>query len=102
MNDQDIFDINLNFLMKTREFCLAGEEHKAQFLLGVPQEVSSVLQRLSFTQIRELAATNMLCYTWRISPHVIKDVLSLGAEESLPEDIRWQIIASATRHATKP
>jgi len=33
---------------------------------------------------------------------VIKDVLSSGAEESLPEDIRWQIIASATRHAAKP
>ena len=49
MNDQDIFDMNLNFLMKTREFGLAGEEHKAQFLLGVPQEVSSVLKRLSFT-----------------------------------------------------
>jgi hypothetical protein len=98
--DADIYELNLIYLQKVREWMLSGQEHKTQYLLGVPMEVAALLKRMPIAQLRELAASNILCFSWRISPQLLKDLLQEESQHTLTETLRWQLLASTA--ATHP
>ena len=93
--DRDLFDLNLMFLQKAREWLVSGQDYKAQVLLGLSPEAAALLKRLPLAKIRELAAANVLCFTLRFPPQLWKDLAQEPEETSYPETLHWQMLAGA-------
>lgn len=93
--DRDLYDLNLLFLQKAREWLASGQDHKAQMLLGLSPEAAALLKRLPLTKIRELAAANVLCFTLRFPSQLWKDLAHDAGELAWPETLRWQMVANA-------
>ena len=91
----DLYDLNLLFLQKAREWLVSGQEHKARLLLGVTPDAAALLKQLPVTDIRDLAASNVLCFTLRFPPQLWRDLASEDSEALWPEILRWHSLASA-------
>ena len=96
MMDADVYLLNQLYLQKVREWLLSGEEHKAQYLLGVPMEILPLLKRMSLAQLHELAHSHLLCLGCRLTPQVLKDYLQHQPESGSTELLHWQWLTTAT------
>jgi hypothetical protein len=92
--DPDLYDLNLFFLQKAREWLMSGQDHKAQVLLGISPEAASLLKRVPLSRLRDLASSNVLCFTLRVPPQLWRDLAQEDAERPLPESLRWQVLAA--------
>lgn len=95
--DSDLYELNLIFLQKAREWLASGQDHKAQVLLGLNAEAAAWLRRLPIGRLQALAASNLLSYTLRVPPQVLKE---LAEAEAMSDPVRWQFLASAIRDSS--
>ena len=93
--DVDLYDLNLLFLQKARDWLASGQEHKARLLLGLTPDAAALLKRLPMTGIRDLAASNVLCLTLRFPPQLWRDLARESPDQPWPEQLRWHLLASA-------
>jgi len=96
--DKDISELNRLFMLKIREYAHLGEEHKARYLLGVTSDVINLVKNLSITQIQTLADSNVTCFSWRVSPSLLKELQVEGYSEREEQTYRTHILASLTQH----
>jgi hypothetical protein len=96
MMDADLYLLNQLYLQKVREWLHSGQEHKAQYLLGVPTETLALLKNLSLAQIHELAHSHLLCFGCRLTPQVLRDYLQHPPEAGSNEILQWQWLTTAT------
>ena len=94
--DRDIAELNRLFMLKIREYANHGEEHKARYLLGVTSDVINLVKNLSITQIQALADSNVTCFSWRVSPSLMKEIQIEGYSERDEQSFRTHILASLT------
>ena len=100
--DADIYDLNLLFLQKAREWLVSGQEHKARLLLGVTPDAAAALRRLPLSALRDLAASNVLCYTLRLPPQLWRELARQESAQRCADHLRWHVLAAATRSTDDP
>jgi glutamine synthetase adenylyltransferase len=89
--DSDLYELNLIFLQKAREWLASGQDHKAQVLLGLNAEAAAWLKQLPIGRLQSLAASNLLSYTLRVPPQVLQE---LAEAEAMSDPVRWHLLAS--------
>jgi hypothetical protein len=83
-------------MLKIREYANLGEEHKARYLLGVTSDVIHLVKNLSITQIQAFADSNATCFSWRVSPSLMKELPLEGYSEREEQSYRTHLLASLT------
>ena len=61
LND-DLYDLNLAYLMAARDICAAEDPIAARVRLGLRSEVSKRLARLSVAELKAIARAGVLCF----------------------------------------
>jgi len=67
--NENLYNLNLDYLLVAKELIAAGEDHKAVFYLGLPPDAISILRQMSIKRIRELARSDCLRFVPRINPN---------------------------------
>ena len=97
--DADIIMLNRLYLQKARERLIPREDHKVQYLLGMPPEAMGPIRAMSLSQLKALTESGILCFSFRVPHQTLRDLL-LSEEVLDPEDpVRLQLLAAA---ATTP
>ena len=71
----EIRDANMTFLILAQRL-IRHDREKAMFRLGVSEEVSDILARLSAGQMLKIAATNMLMCQFRFDDEIVWNLLT--------------------------
>ena len=96
--DQDIRELNRTYLLKAREYAIAGDSDKARFVLGIPAEASRILEKMTIGQITRLAESDLVCFDLRIQPNTLRIFGDMSEESPMDELRKCQLLASiATR-----
>jgi hypothetical protein len=92
--DTDLYNLNLIFLQKAREWLAAGEDHRVVAQLGLDRTTAALLKRLPLAELQALAASDKLYFTLRIPPQAWID-LARSPSVPWPEAVQLQLLASA-------
>ncbi|WP_445368190.1 flagellar transcriptional regulator FlhD [Methylomonas sp. BW4-1] len=65
--NENLYNLNLDYLLVAKELIAAGEDHKAVFYLGLPPDAITILRQMSIKRIRELARSDCLRFVPRIN-----------------------------------
>ena len=96
MNDpSDITHLNRLYLLKARELALQGEEGRATYLLGIPNEALHVLIRMPLSAIEALAESGLLVFGFRAAMPGLRAFAAETADGSNPSVLsKLQYLAS--------
>jgi hypothetical protein len=96
MNDpSDITHLNRLYLLKARELALQGEEGRATYLLGIPNEALHVLIRMPLSAIEALAESGLLVFGFRAAMPCLRAFAAETADGSNPSVLsKLQYLAS--------
>jgi flagellar transcriptional activator FlhD len=94
--DRDLYELNLTYLLKARELLLSGQEHKAYVTMGLSRDAAAQLKRLPISRLKELAASNVLCFSMRVPPQYWKDLAEWHEEAPLSESLRVQLLMNGS------
>lgn len=91
---EDIRDINLNYLMLAQQM-IKEDKPAAIFRLGIGQDLADVLAGLSPSQIIKMAASNMLLCRFRFDENLLLGMLAGYNKDRLASQAHAAILMSA-------
>jgi Flagellar transcriptional activator (FlhD) len=94
--DQDIRELNLTYLLKAREYAIAGDEQKARFIMGISGDALKTLKRMSIRQISQLADCDLMCFHLRYPTNALKAFERQGEENQMSDLSRYHLLSSLT------
>lgn len=80
--DENLYNLNLDYLIAAKELILSGNEQKAMFCLGLTPEAISLLRKMSIKQFKQLARSDYLKFTPRFNPNHWEEFLQTGNSDS--------------------
>ncbi|MCK9608922.1 MAG: flagellar transcriptional regulator FlhD [Methylomonas sp.] len=66
--DDNLYNLNLDYLLVAKEMIATGDAHKAQFYLGLPAEAIEILRNMTTKQMKALAGSDYLKFCPRFNP----------------------------------
>jgi len=66
--DNDLYNLNLDYLLVAKGMIAAGDAYKAQFYLGLPTDAIEILRNMPIKQMKALAGSDYLKFSPRINP----------------------------------
>jgi flagellar transcriptional activator FlhD len=54
--NENLYNLNLDYLLVAKELIAAGEDHKAVFYLGLPPDAITILRQMSIKRIQGAGA----------------------------------------------
>jgi hypothetical protein len=97
--DQDIVDLNLAWLVKSRELA-RGDTDKASLLFGLDKGLAEILTKASMEDLRQLAASPLLVFRPRFNLAFWRESVTNGKRVSLP--LRIQALMMAADEEIEP
>lgn len=97
--DQDIFDLNLSWLLKARELARLSQE-TTTVVLGIDPAVAVHIARLSLQELNAIAHTEVLLFHPRFHPRFWEEVRSKRSRSSFA--VQFQALLMATEEAIEP
>jgi hypothetical protein len=67
--DENLYRLNLDYLVVAQTLILAESEQKAMFCLGLTTEAVSLLRKMSLEQLKSLARSDCLTFVPRFNAH---------------------------------
>ncbi|MBS4052567.1 MAG: flagellar transcriptional regulator FlhD [Methylomonas sp.] len=86
--DENLYDLNLKYLIVAQALILSGSEQKAMFCLGLSPEAVSLLRTMPVTQLKMLARSEYLTFIPRFNPHKWGEFLQSERSELATSDKR--------------
>lgn len=71
----EIKDLNLSYLLLAKQM-LREDKVAGMYRLGINEDIASILEKLSSSQLIKMAASNMLLCRFRFDDHLIAEMLS--------------------------
>lgn len=71
----EIRDLNLSYLLLAKQM-LRDDKVSAMYRLGINEDIASILDKLSSSQLIKMAASNMLLCRFRFDDRLIAEMLS--------------------------
>lgn len=71
----EIKDLNLSYLLLAKQM-LREDKVAGMYRLGINEDIASILDKLSSSQLIKMAASNMLLCRFRFDDHLIAEMLS--------------------------
>jgi hypothetical protein len=65
--DEDIYNLNLDYLILAQALVLAGMEQKAIFSLGLTQDAIAILKKIPAHQLKHIARKEIVSFTPRFN-----------------------------------
>jgi hypothetical protein len=81
--DDNLYNLNLDYLLVAKEMIAAGNTHKAQFYLGLSPEAIAILRDMTTKQLKALARSDYLKFSPRFNPSHWQEFMqaqAMGAE----------------------
>jgi hypothetical protein len=73
--DDNLYNLNLDYLITAKELILSGNEQKALFCLGLTPEAIAFIRSMSIKQFRQLARSDYLKFAPRFNPNQWEEFL---------------------------
>ena len=86
--DENLYNLNLEYLIVAQTLILAENEQKAMFCLGLSPEAVSLLRTMPLTQLKMLARSEYLTFIPRFNPHKWAEYLQHEKPEPATSDQR--------------
>ena len=86
--DENLYNLNLEYLIVAQALILAENEQKAMFCLGLSPEAVSLLRTMPLTQLKMLARSEYLTFIPRFNPHKWAEFLQHERSEPTTSDKR--------------
>ena len=81
--DDNLYNLNLDYLITAKELILSGNEQKALFCLGLTPEATAFIRSMSIKQFKQLARSDYLKFAPRFNPNQWEEFLqSANADDS--------------------
>lgn len=91
--DDNLYNLNLDYLIAAKELILAGNEHKALFSLGLTPEAIPLIKGMSIKQFKLLARSDYLKFAPRFNPNQWEEFLqNANAEDDSSESRADQLL----------
>jgi hypothetical protein len=86
--DENLYNLNLEYLIVAQALILSESEQKAMFCLGLTSEAVSLLRNMPLTQLKLLARSEHLTFIPRFNPHKWGEFLQIEKREPETSDKR--------------
>ncbi|OQW67944.1 MAG: transcriptional regulator [Proteobacteria bacterium ST_bin11] len=86
--DENLYNLNLEYLIVAQTLILSASEQKAMFCLGLTPEAVSLLRTMPLTQLKIVARSEHLTFIPRFNPHKWGEFLQIEKRESETSDKR--------------
>ncbi|CAD6875447.1 flagellar transcriptional regulator FlhD [Methylomonas fluvii] len=84
--DDNLYNLNLDYLITAKELILSGNEQKALFCLGLTPEATTHIRSMSIKQFKQLARSDYLKFAPRFNPNQWEEFLqSVNADDGSAE-----------------
>ena len=84
--DDNLYNLNLDYLIAAKELILAGNEQRALFCLGLTPEAITLIRDMSIKQFKLLARSDYLKFAPRFNPNQWEEFLqSVNADDDSAE-----------------
>jgi hypothetical protein len=68
MMDENLYNLNIQYLLVAQNLILAEGDHKAMFCLGLSPEAVTELKKMTIKQLKQLARSDLMLFTPRFNP----------------------------------
>lgn len=79
--DENLYKLNLDYLIVAQSLIFSGSEQKAMFCLGLTTEAVSLLRKMPLAQLKSLARSDCLTFAPRFNPHKWSKFLTVEKNE---------------------
>ncbi|WP_020482760.1 flagellar transcriptional regulator FlhD [Methylomonas sp. MK1] len=79
--DENLYKLNLDYLIVAQSLIFSGSEQKAMFCLGLTNEAVSLLRKMPLAQLKSLARSDCLTFVPRFNPHKWSKFLNVEKNE---------------------
>lgn len=86
--DENLYNLNLEYLIVAQALILSENEQKAMFCLGLTPEAVSMIRTMPLTQLKMLARSEYLTFIPRFNPHKWAEFLHPERSEPSTSDKR--------------
>ena len=101
--DDNLYNLNLDYLIAAKELILAGNEQKALFCLGLTPEAIPLIKGMSIKQFKLLARSDYLKFAPRFNPNQWEEFLrNANAEDDSAESRANQLLLFLPCPTNKP
>jgi len=86
--DENLYNLNLEYLIVAQALILSENEQKAMFCLGLSPEAVSLLRTMPLAKLKMLARSEYLTFIPRFNPHKWAEFLHTERSEPATSDKR--------------
>jgi len=91
--DDNLYNLNLDYLIAAKELILAGNEQRALFCLGLTPEAITLIRNMSIKQFKLLARSDYLKFAPRFNPNQWEEFLqSVNADDDSAESRATELL----------
>ena len=91
--DDNLYNLNLDYLIAAKELILAGNEQRALFCLGLTPEAITLIRDMSIKQFKLLARSDYLKFAPRFNPNQWEEfLLSVNADDDSAESRATELL----------
>lgn len=96
--DENLYNLNLDYLILAHEMIQSGQEQKAMFSLGLSSEAVSILRELPAKQLKEIAGSEYICFTPRFNVGNWRKFLTENPSNESQEDRARRLLMFLPTH----
>ena len=91
--DDNLYNLNLDYLIAAKELILSGNEQRALFCLGLTPEAITLIRNMSIKQFKLLARSDYLKFAPRFNPNQWEEFLqSVNADDDSAESRATELL----------